>query len=881
MNEYKEKQYLEKISSSKKYLQSLIEEKTNATLSTLLGLAQSDTLKKAIIDKNLKNINLKQVSLVLRKNTNFKNVWFQLISKDGMSLQRSWSSKQGDYVLNHRIDLQDMLKNPRIHSSISVGIFDMTFKSMVPLYHNGEFIGILEAITHFNSISKKLADKNIETIILADKKYKKQLTKPFTKIFVDDYYVANLDANKMLLEHLEKEGVEQHIKEVESQNILFEEDIGRVTSYYRIDDIQGNVMGHFLLFYKVNSFSTSELKKIESLYNIYIFISLTLLFLIFIVSYNSKNKYDDYFKIKIIVTLAIIGVFVSSIFYFALLHNMNVTIKNYKNQIKNRAENNFHILLKQNKVFADHIFNKHINKAQTIKLFKNQNRDALHDYLKDDYEDWKKEFNIRQIHFHTKDVKSFLRMHKPGKFGDSLVNVRPSLTYVNQHQTYFEGFEEGRIFNGFRHVYPLFDEDDVFIGSVEVSFNANSVVDGFLQNFKKKANFLISAAVVDEKVFQSEKSSYAKSPIPGFYYDKVILKKSYLSDTKSTKNSQEQRKKVSVDILNGKAFVSHFKSAEELIVIIPIKNSILDKVVASITVSSDDAFIKEKNDKLIVVFIISLIILLLILVLIYKEIISRYVAVKNQKDANKKLELEILKALEENTKQQQALQQQSKMASMGEMIGAIAHQWRQPLNELGLSIQNLKYDYKADAIDEKFLEDFIAYNKRTIMFMSNTIDDFRSFFRVDKTKKDFGLKETTESVISMLSSQLNKYKIDISVRGEECIYNGFQSEYQQVVLNIVNNAKDAFIENKTQNPTIAITIEDKKVSIQDNAGGIPKDVIDRVFEPYFTTKEQGKGTGMGLYMSKMIVEDNMGGKLSVENIDGGTCFILDFNKLSD
>ena len=258
---------------------------------------------------------------------------------------------------------------------------------------------------------------------------------------------------------------------------------------------------------------------------------------------------------------------------------------------------------------------------------------------------------------------------------------------------------------------------------------------------------------------------------------------------------------------------------------------------------------------------------------------------KNQEEI---LQLKIKEALEENTRQLQTLQQQSKMASMGEMIGAIAHQWRQPLNELGLSIQNLKYDYKAGVVDKDFIDNFIEYNKKTIMFMSNTIDDFRSFFRVDKEKKKFNVMETTQAVVSMQSAQLSSLNITTNITGDSFDHIGYQSEYQQVVLNIVNNAKDALVDNNIENPTISIAISicsnlDKnnqccKVVISDNAGGIPEDVINRIFEPYYTTKEQGKGTGMGLYMSKMIIEENMGGKLMVENIHGGASFTINFKE---
>ncbi len=250
------------------------------------------------------------------------------------------------------------------------------------------------------------------------------------------------------------------------------------------------------------------------------------------------------------------------------------------------------------------------------------------------------------------------------------------------------------------------------------------------------------------------------------------------------------------------------------------------------------------------------------------------------KELNYLLQDKIDDAMEKNLKQFKLLEQQSKMAQMGEMIGAIAHQWRQPLNVVMASIQNLRFDYKDGLLeDEKYIKEYINKNKETIQFMSKTIDDFRNFFRIDKEKREFMVKEATKSVVDMLSIQLKDNHIDISLYGDEFEYFGFESEYQQVVMNIVNNAKDVLIEKNIDNPAININIniKDNKIIIEDNAGGISKDVIDRIFEPYFTTKEQGKGTGMGLYISKMIIENNMSGRLSVNNGDNGAIFEIELN----
>jgi len=265
---------------------------------------------------------------------------------------------------------------------------------------------------------------------------------------------------------------------------------------------------------------------------------------------------------------------------------------------------------------------------------------------------------------------------------------------------------------------------------------------------------------------------------------------------------------------------------------------------------------------------------------LYKEINMMLKRIKLNHNAleqyKNNLENIVEEKIEENTKQLEVLQQQSKMAQMGEMIGAIAHQWRQPLNTISISIQNLKYDFDDGYLnDEDFIKEFIDKNKKTVKFMSQTIDDFRSFFRIDKDKKDFYVKETTQSVIAMQLVQLKDLDIALNISGDEFVCNGLQSEYQQVILNLINNAKDALIENNTEDPTIDITLGENRIYIQDNAGGILSDVINRVFEPYFSTKEQGKGTGMGLYISKMIIEDNMGGTLSVENRDGGARFCIE------
>ncbi len=245
---------------------------------------------------------------------------------------------------------------------------------------------------------------------------------------------------------------------------------------------------------------------------------------------------------------------------------------------------------------------------------------------------------------------------------------------------------------------------------------------------------------------------------------------------------------------------------------------------------------------------------------------------------NENLENIVEEKTSENIQQLEILQQQNKMASMGEMIGAIAHQWRQPLNEISISIQNLKYDYEDGLIDDKFLDKFIAQNKKVVHFMSTTIDDFRNFYRIDKTKEIFDAKKAIKNTLSLQMAQLINHNISVFISEESFEIDGYKNEFQQVLLNLINNSKDALIDNNIPNAKIFIDMQDNIISVRDNAGGIDKEIMDRIFEPYFTTKEQGKGTGMGLYMSKIIIEENMDAKLSVHNTEDGVEFRMDFNE---
>ncbi|MBF0559619.1 MAG: PAS domain S-box protein [Nitrospirae bacterium] len=228
--------------------------------------------------------------------------------------------------------------------------------------------------------------------------------------------------------------------------------------------------------------------------------------------------------------------------------------------------------------------------------------------------------------------------------------------------------------------------------------------------------------------------------------------------------------------------------------------------------------------------------------------------------------------------------QQSRMAAMGEMIGAIAHQWRQPLNVIGLIVQNLKMAYDYGELDSERFKNAVATAMWQIKFMSKTIDDFRNFFKPSKEKEVFDLKKAVEETISLIKAQLQNHYIDIDIVAdrEGLAINGYPNEFKHVLLNLINNAKDAILQRKSKENceariTIELSVMDHKtiLNVRDTGGGIPDAIIDRIFDPYFTTKEEGSGTGIGLYISKTMIERNMGGQLTARNYKDGAEFRIE------
>lgn len=326
-------------------------------------------------------------------------------------------------------------------------------------------------------------------------------------------------------------------------------------------------------------------------------------------------------------------------------------------------------------------------------------------------------------------------------------------------------------------------------------------------------------------------------------------------------------------------------------------------IVAGTYLDDVDVFLEQKNYSIkkklktdliysFLVFLIFLLIAIIFAIFLGKKIEQFFNNYKNQTKAqhnelkllNKTLESRVKQEVEKRRQQEQILIQKSKFVALGEMISNIAHQWRQPLSQLSAILMTMKFkylmnDFKKDEIETKSkqAEDLIEY-------MSRTIDDFRNFFLADKKKEIFSIKKSLKNVLNIAGQALNNHNINIEINIEkDAFVYGFEHLYEQVVLNIITNAKDIILEKQTQDAKIMINLsvndEFAILNITDNGGGIEAADINEVFMPYYTTKE--KGTGIGLYMSKIIIEDNMNGSLNVKNEKNGAKFEIKMKKEDD
>ncbi len=312
------------------------------------------------------------------------------------------------------------------------------------------------------------------------------------------------------------------------------------------------------------------------------------------------------------------------------------------------------------------------------------------------------------------------------------------------------------------------------------------------------------------------------------------------------------------------------------------------KEVLKTTYSISKAIIISSVITLIIILIITLIMINLSVIRPINKINTTILQIEAKNDLtirtneNAPYELSIIAKslnhmMNEIDKKDKLIVKQSRLAAMGEMISMIAHQWRQPLTGMGMTTNNLLFDIELEEIDPKKFKENLEIINTQINFLSNTIDNFKNFFKTTKRAEKIDINSVIDESLLIIQNSIKNENINIQLNTKKSVSAiTKKSELMQIILNLIKNAMDAYRDSNIEKKDITIALNETSsnitIKIDDNAGGIPIKIIDKIFEPYFSTKKNKNGTGLGLYMSKMIVEDHLRGELFVKSENGSTTF---------
>ncbi len=610
---------------------------------------------------------------------------------------------------------------------------------------------------------------------------------------------------------------------------------------------------------------------------------------------------------------------------------------------------------------------------------------------------------ILQLQFVFKDNISFLRMHKPNKYGDDLTTVRYSFKQANDTKKAIIGFEQGRVSHAFRYVFPIFDDKGNHLGAIETSLSSTSLQSKLIDINKIHSHFLVNKDIFNVKTWKREDMiiGYIQS-IEHKDYMFALTEHASIDQLRRAENNiiSKLKDKIEQGISSKKQFAlyTNYKDTVKVIAFLPIKST-QNNIVAYIVSYTNNKNIFNINKKNNVLIISVFLIMLVFYYFLCKQLNHKReleIEVKDKTKELKTLNEDLQFKVKEKTKEQDQLLEifdkgnsvlfkwnndehwsvhyvsssiekllgykvsdfyenkisyeecifkddlnkvsqevkkasrldtedyfqhepyrvvskngdikwvidytliirdednnithylghinditdlknkeiqlykSEKMVSMGEMIGNIAHQWRQPLSIISTGSTGMKMQKQFGTLDDKLFFETCDTINNNAQYLSKTIDDFRNFIRGEREKTVFKLVDEIDSFLHLVEGAVKGHYINIVLNLQEDIkIDGYASELTQCFINIFNNAKDALNENKINYKLFIISTSIKKnnviIKIKDNAGGIPKDIISKVFEPYFTTKHKSQGTGLGLHMTYNLISNGMHGTIEVNN----------------
>ncbi|WP_417328607.1 sensor histidine kinase [Halarcobacter sp.] len=473
---------------------------------------------------------------------------------------------------------------------------------------------------------------------------------------------------------------------------------------------------------------------------------------------------------------------------------------------------------------------------------------------------------LTNITFILPNSEIFLDMKQPLTKTSMNENKR-AFNFVKNNKEDMDSFEVKDEDTGFNFLYSIKVENEV-VGFLNITFSEQAITSSLMKQYYVLTNFIIKDDNFSKEYLKNTKE-YKAAHFDGFLHNTNILtelRDVSRKDILVLKPSRSMSIKIYKEAMENKANSIFINKDNIIVTTIPIMNKLRNKQEAFLAILSKEDGLSnlEKTYKLILLLLIFL--YLSILLALY-FLISRSIAEKN--------------SLNKIIKKDKQLLEQMKLAQMGEMIGNIAHQWRQPLSTISTAASGLKMKHEFDMLEKDDIPEFTDTIVTNTKYLSETIDTFRDFIKEEKETKEIVIQERIDETLKIVRASLENSHIKLinNIDYEKPIkVELVAEELAQVLINILNNAKDVILQRKIEDGTITIALiktnKNFKITIEDNAKGIEKDVLPKIFDPYFTTKHQFHGTGLGLYMSKIIVEKHLFGQLEVENTKKGAKFTI-------
>lgn len=515
-------------------------------------------------------------------------------------------------------------------------------------------------------------------------------------------------------------------------------------------------------------------------------------------------------------------------------------------------------------------------------------RQKLYTLMKPKYKILKK-LGIEQLHFHLRDNRSFLRMHKVEKYGDDLSDIRYSVTYVNEKHKRISGFEQGRVIHGYRFVYPLKNKNGIHLGSVEVSINTDSFVKIFENTIFKDAYLIIDKKTSQTKLFKGMINEYYAKSLEG---DNYLITKETDKEPQDElsqylhKNIKKYQSKIQQKLSKKIAFSQEIKTGSEYYIksYIPIRNIKEKTVVAYFITSQKSQDLADIYYDLFYIKIAWILFVSLIVYIIHRNLL--YSSTLRQTIKQKTDELEA---------SQHKIIEAEKMSSLGTLVAGVAHEVNTPV---GLSItamshfldetKNLKLKYDKEDMTQENFENYLKNSVSTadIVFVNlvRAAELIKSFKQISvdqstESIREINVKHYIDEILLSLHNKTKKKHIAIQTDIDENLHlKTYPGAWSQIFTNLILNSEIHAFET-TDNPTITITIkkEDSIIVIdyRDNGCGLDLNHVGHIFDPFFTTKRGSGGSGLGMHIVYNLVTQKLGGNIEVDSQeDDGIHFLI-------